>query len=452
MFMNKIKIIFNICLFFCFIVVPGVTVAAKAQPVTIHFITLSDIHFNPFYSCQLKQQSCVIIDKLRHASVVQWPEILAKANEKLSCYGEDTNYALFNSSLAALKKQAEENQVAFVLVLGDLLSHQFTENYQHYTGDKSQQGIQSFVDKTMQFISLALQKTFADRNVYMTVGNNDSYGAHYTSNPLFYKNIAPIWASLIKESATRHDMVSGFARAGYYALTLPQQKNVDLIVLNTTYFSIYGKGMQAEADRELIWLAGELARLKKQQHKALLLLHIPFIVAQTKPSEKTVPKLGLWQDAYQQRFLKLLANYSTQVMVILPGHLHMDWFQLINLAKGQAILVSATPAISPIIGNNPGFKVYQYDPHTLSLQDYANYYLDLNGVSHQWQLEYDFKQRYAVSCSHCGLSTSIKRLQNPACLDGFYKNYFAVGRNPDELSQLTQQLASYWKANVWGTR
>ena len=75
-----------------------------------------------------------------------------------------------------------------------------------------QKGLQHFIDKTMQFITKELAAAFPDTNVYMVVGNNHSYAEHYSSQPVFYKNIAPIWSKLIQDKDNRVKMQQDFAQ------------------------------------------------------------------------------------------------------------------------------------------------------------------------------------------------------------------------------------------------
>ncbi len=110
---------------------------------------------------------------------------------------------------------------------------------------------------------------------YSLVGNNDGYTEHYASQAIFYKNIAPIWSALIRDKYHREKMQKEFAQGGYYALNI--QKGLRLIVLNTTYFSTRGTGMDQEAQNELNWLEKQLALLDTTQRKALIILHIPNI-------------------------------------------------------------------------------------------------------------------------------------------------------------------------------
>src|ERR1043166_9357475 len=88
------------------------------------FISLSDVHFNPYYDTSLMAQ-------LEASDVSQWPAIFASSKITTpSTYGADTNYPLFQSFLPDLKVRAANAR--FVTITGDLLGHDFPQNFQLY--------------------------------------------------------------------------------------------------------------------------------------------------------------------------------------------------------------------------------------------------------------------------------------------------------------------------------
>lgn len=434
--MSRVKIFFNCLCRSLFLLgffstqALGATSSSSPAPVISNFLSVSDIHFSPYYSCDAKATVCPVVTKLKTAPASAWPSILSQYDVKQPRYNDDTNYVLLKSTLNELKKRAGQQHLQFVLVLGDFLSHDYKKNYQRYTGDTSEKGIENFVDKTMQFISSELSEVFPHTNVYMIVGNNDSYAEHYTSQAVFYKNIGPIWSPLIKDKKTRLAMQKEFMQGGYYAIDLPTQKNLRLIVLNTAYFSSRGVGMNKEAQTELNWLTKQLSLLDKTQRKALIALHIPSLANVSISHDIKLKTLGLWQPQYVEQFLELLNCHASNIMAILQSHLHRDWIQVIQFNGSKAILLTATPSISPVVGNNPGFKIYSYDPERLKIQDYFTYYYPLD--QGKWQLEYAFNEAYQADT----IMDGIKQLQKRADLFNEYKKFFVLERNIPALENL----------------
>src|SRR6266498_3979012 len=93
------------------------------------FLSISDIHFNPF-------ADPAIVAKLEAADVSQWDAILASSTvTTFSTYGSDLNDPLLRSAVAEMQKQLPSP--AFVLISGDFLAHDFDKSYQQYAIDKS---------------------------------------------------------------------------------------------------------------------------------------------------------------------------------------------------------------------------------------------------------------------------------------------------------------------------
>jgi sphingomyelin phosphodiesterase acid-like 3 len=406
------------------------------------FLVITDIHFDPFYTCTLKHIPCPIIDKLHKAPVSEWKEIFAKNDIKKPVYGKDTNMVLFEATAHELKKRAEKQKVKFVLILGDFLGHHFTESYRYYTGDSSIEGIRRFVDKTLQFMTTELTKSLATTDIYMAVGNNDSYAGDYVSQPIFYKNMAVIWGQGIINKENRLSMEKAFAEGGYYAMDIPNQKNLRLIMLNSTYFA-KGKGLGVPAEHELTWLHHELSQLHRRHQKAIIALHIPvgIDVYKTVNTHKVV---SLWNPSDSQRFLQELKEHADEIIAIFSGHLHADSFQIIR-ADTKQIPALGNPAISPLFGDNPGYKVYRYSLRSLAIKNYLTYYYPLNESSPQWQLAYEFNKVYQGK-PFSDIVVGMNTLCETGKLAEHYKKYYMLGRDVQPITTENKWLPYYWCA------
>src|SRR5262249_18614450 len=155
--------------------------------------------------------------------------------------GQDTDYHLLTSMLAmsarvvstqkTMSQQAISPVAPFVLILGDFLAHDFRKHYRMYSLDKSAVGYQKFVKKTFVFLMNQITNTFPTTNVYVVVGNNDSYRNNYVidlKGP-FFKDMATLGSALIKDKNSRIEMRQQFAAAGYYALDVPSVPGLRLI-------------------------------------------------------------------------------------------------------------------------------------------------------------------------------------------------------------------------------
>src|ERR1041385_4798491 len=85
------------------------------------FLSISDIHFNPF-------ADPTIVTKLEAADVSQWDAIFASSTvTTFSASGSDSNDPLLLSAVSEMKKQLPSPR--FVIISGDFLAHKFNQTY-----------------------------------------------------------------------------------------------------------------------------------------------------------------------------------------------------------------------------------------------------------------------------------------------------------------------------------
>jgi sphingomyelin phosphodiesterase acid-like 3 len=225
----------------------------------------------------------------------------------------------------------------------------------------------------------------------------------------FFNDIAILFSSLVHNKNIQGEMQKQIARAGYYAIDLPQQPNLRLIVLNTNLFSVKakGKGLERAAFQELDWLHQELVSVKNRQQKALIAMHIPQgINLYTSLNVRLFTLLALWHPAYNKRFDAELKAFAPEISGIFTAHLHSDSVEILNYGEGRNIPVLGTPSISPLFGNHPGFKIYSYLAATLEMEEYFTYFYPLN-ARRAWGLEYDLNRIYQPNCYSCPISEGL---------------------------------------------
>lgn len=386
-----------LCLYCCMLTQVCTALVAQ-QDNTLYFLSLSDIHFDPFAACR-RMTPCPIIQQLRQAAVEKWPDILAQHDTTLPHYGQDTNFKLLQSSLAAAHQAALTEHVQFVLVLGDFLAHSFHEQYRRYARDKSVAAYQNFTRKTLAFLALMLARTFPEMDVYSAVGNNDSYRGnyYYSHSDHFFADVAQLWAPLIKTPENRAAFLSDFSTSGCYAVDVPGRAGYRLIVLNSVLFSNNARGKQvdAAAEQALTWLAQQLSMAKSHHQKVFIAMHIPMGTDVFAAFRIRLFRLmELWKQPYTARFQSLLQEYATHIEGVFSGHLHSDWFQTDSYGQND-IPMTGTIAISPVYGNNPGFKIYSYDSR-FQLKEFAAYSFTLMGKK-MWDKEYSLNH----ICTDC---------------------------------------------------
>lgn len=407
---------------------------------TKKFLSLTDIHFTPFASCN--QTPCALIQNLAKSTPDEWEALLAKYDVAAK-YGQDTTYPLLKSSLDEAKKEALDENVQFIIVLGDFLGHDYKKKYADFSGDTSAEGYQAFVKKTFEFLAIEFQQRFPSIDLYNLLGNNDSYIDDYVfdAKGTFFKDLANLWSFLIKNPMNQAAMRASFSNAGYYAVNFPNDDRLRLIVLNSTLFSNRAQGadVTVAARSELDWLKTELDDVHKHSQKALIVMHIPVGMDVYATLKKGSP-VELWQPEFTSTFLTLSRNYARDIMAILSAHLHADGFEILNSGSTDEVGNSMVSSISPANGNNPGFKIYSFDQGITDFVTYVDV-LDKNS----WNTEYDFNDIYQAGCKDCSLLNGMKNIQKTGPTADAYKQLYATGTDSQAITK-GKWLPYYWCA------
>ncbi|HTM64471.1 MAG TPA: metallophosphoesterase [Gammaproteobacteria bacterium] len=369
--------------------------SAVAADDSVYFLALADIHFTPVSMCSsVRQRPCPLLQRLRTAPVYQWQMILAEQDNAAPSYRKDTNYVLLQKNLEAAAAAASKYKVDFVIVLGDTLGHDFRYYYKKYSQDKTQEGYRDFVRKTLEFMSAQLAAAFPGKNIFMVTGNNDTYSSNYQSVPGgdFFNQTGALWSALIRNAHDRVEMRSEFPIAGYYAVDVPGYSDLRLVVLNSVLFSsrAVGHGAERASAAELQWLHQQLQQAKDQHQKVLIAMHIPPVLdVYVTRRWRLFTLLEFWRPDMIQRFKNELAAYYPQVAGIVTGHLHYDWMQALIVGNHHDIPVISVPSVSPIFGNDPGFKIYHYSSSDNNIDDYYSYTLPVKGTG-TWSIQHAY--------------------------------------------------------------
>lgn len=427
--------------------------AETAPPTPEKFISFSDIHFNPFSRCNtMSFTACPLIVKLRQAPASEWQSIFEKYDSHdIVGFMHDTNYALLKSSLAQINAVYVKEHPRFALILGDFLAHNFRAQYVLYAHDKSHANYQSFVKKTFQFMALMFRQAIPQGDIYPVLGNNDSYTGDYDVVPrgVFLHDLAQAWTPLVSNPENQNNLRDNFPVDGFYAVTVPGNTKQKLLLLDTVLFStaVRGHSVKPAATAELNWLREQLQSAAAAHQSVMLAFHIPDGVNVYMTLLNLFHGVNeFWQSDYSKTFNELLHQYAGTIKAILPGHIHMDSFQVVGTQHNSEVPVSFTPSISPIFGNNPGFKVYSYDKNTLQLVNYDVYYYPLNEtpIDRVWRKEYNFNQVYHDNCPVCALINGMKKLTPAGNLASYFKKYYAVSTDAQPIVKAHYWLPYYW--------
>jgi len=402
------------------------------------FVVISDIHFNPLANPALAPQ-------LMAADPSQWEAIFsADPHPVLQRYNEDSTWTLLALLVAGVREAQPEP--GLILVSGDILAHKLVEKFATATGSSDPAAFRLFVQKTVAFVGLELQKASSGSDVVYAVGNNDDECGDYSLEPggPFLQDTQPTVESLAQTNAGR---LATWPSLASYATPNPLVRHHRILALNTTFWSrryanTCGDKTVSSDPGALVmtWLSNQLHDAKLHRDKVWLVYHIPPGI-DGHSSSRTNQTVPMWKPDYAAGFNKLLDQYRETIDLNLAGHTHLDDFRLVK-TEHATTLVLINPGVSPNVGQSPAFRVITLDSHAHA-KDLLTYYLpDL--AANKWQLEYSTRAAFGLkridAQSYELLYQQIG--QSPSATEK-WKVYYAVSRPAALNSSKSYQRSLY---------
>jgi sphingomyelin phosphodiesterase acid-like 3 len=377
--------------------------AGAADPGT-PWLVATDIHFTPFVGAGKP-----LVGRLQTAPVDRWPQLLARTGRAPSQYGEDTNAALLDSSLRAMRSADPSPPV--VMVAGDLLAHEFRETYEKLAPHPTGRRYRVFVDKTIEYLAARFGATFPRSQFVLTLGNNDSYCGDYRATPdsPFLLRTARAWQPLVDRGGRAPGFVRSFRRLGSYVARLPRPGlhvvSVDDVFWTADYENACGSPSEHPGGAQARWLRRAMGRIPAGD-RALVITHVPPGIDPFATLEGSGPPVPLLTGEGQAAMLGALQR--ADVPALLFGHLHMSTYRI-----GSGTPMLGVPSISPIFGNDPAFLTARVGRHG-GIADYTAHALDLGDPHPRWHREYSFDKAYGLPAFDLD---SLNRLQGHLSTD-----------------------------------
>ena len=401
-------------------------------------VTVSDLHFNPFYDPSL-------YSKLVAADPSQWATIFQKYGAGgLPMYAADTNYPLLVLTLADMRKHIGASPV--VLFTGDMLGHYIPENFycEYYQqvpyqqvptsactlnfatftpGPTAAAAMQQFVNKTFAFVAGQIRQYLGDTPVFYVPGNIDTYDvAGLGPDGDFLANNSGVVFNQLLAGSVSQAMFSTFALGGYYAAHLGSK--LLIIGLNSNSF-VRGSPTYGRADNELEWLDIQLGIAQTAGKQVWILMHVPpganpQMMTKVTPGQLDEDEVSMnWDPSLQSAFMEKLNKHPGVVTLMLAGHTHMDEYRI--LSSGDVL--EQLPGISPCFGNNPAYKVLRMMPGTFIPVDYESFALNLlaKPAPAEFQSLYTFSTAYPAPGV---LSSSLQQLYPQLLSDETQRNSY----------------------------
>lgn len=386
---------------FCLLLVASL-LSVESFAASGRFVTITDLHFNPFFDTTLVAQ-------LKAKPVAEWGAILASTKQGgFGDYGgtDETNDALLGSVLA--DAASRERAPDFVLFTGDIIAHEFQSRFGVSSPTPE---YEAFVLKSVSYVLGRIAETWPGKPVYFTLGNNDSYCGDYKVAPegAFLRDTAElITGTLLRDPEGAAAVKASYAKGGYYSVAPPGVEGARMIAVNTILFSrkyedACGPKLDYDpAAAQLEWLEGELSAAKAKGERVWLLLHVPpgadvYSTLKSASGGKVESVTPMWQPDDLSAFTALVGRYPETVRAAYAGHTHMDNFRLIESGGKSDAFVHIGPAVSPQFGNNPAYGVYRYETGSFALRDFETFYLNIAEQGESgWQYEYGFAGSYGI--------------------------------------------------------
>ena len=180
------------------------------------------------------------------------------------------------------------------------------------------------------------------------------------------------------------------------------------------------------------------------------MLHIPagvnvYSTKENSTGQSTNVSL-FWQTGYNQRYLKLVRQYSDVIVSAFAGHTHMDDFRLIYNAdppsKRQAVdYIHISASVSPVFGNNPAFQIISFNPQSGELTEAVTWYMNLADTVPAFTQEYVYSTTYGNPPGLLGLESLYPTLVSDSAKRDSYIDYYPVCSEDSAISDVWQW---YW--------
>jgi sphingomyelin phosphodiesterase acid-like 3 len=431
---------------------------AASAPSTYTVVAISDIHFNPLANPAL-------FPSLVAQPASGWKSIFDNAQSANpvapSTFGTDTNYPALVLALAALKQNLGSSPV--ILFSGDMLGHDLTQCfYELYTASPlpaqlnpatcplnpattpaETAAMQSFLDKTVAFVSMEIRANVENIPVIFVPGNIDTYSIYGTGPDAQFlsDNASTFYTQLLDSSIDQTSFQSTFTALGSYSAQLPGS-NVLVIALDSNPFAQSPYVPPLDPYAELTWLDSQLAAAQSAGQNVWLIMHVPPGANTTATAQNAAKGVApnpetddeaamMWQPQYQAEFMLILSKYPGLIAMGITGHTHMDEFRV--LPTGDVLF--GIPGISPVFGNNPAFKIFTIAQSTEMPMDYQSisYNLAAPQSPAQFNSLYTFSTAYNAT-PNTTLESSFQQLYpqlTPAAPDtASFLNYYVSSSVP----------------------
>nr|XP_045014720.1 acid sphingomyelinase-like phosphodiesterase 3a [Jaculus jaculus] len=299
----------------------------------------------------------------------------------------DSPYQLILSAFDFIKNSGEE--ASFMIWTGDSPPHVPVPELSTDT-----------VINVITNMTTTVQSLFPDLQVFPALGNHDYWPQDQLpiASSKVYNAVANLWKPWLDEEA-----VSTLRKGGFYSQKVTSNPNLRIISLNTNLY--YGPNVmtlnKTDPANQFEWLESTLNHSQHNNEKVYIIAHVPVGYL---PYSSGIPAM---RQCYNEKLVNIFRRYSTVIAGQFYGHTHRDSLMVLSDTEGNPVnSVFVAPAVTPVKGvsqretNNPGVRLFRYEPGNYTLLDMLQYYLNLTEANlkgeSNWTLEYILTQTYDV--------------------------------------------------------
>lgn len=249
-------------------------------------------------------------------------------------------------------------------------------------------------------LTTTIQSLFPNLQVFPALGNHDYWPQDQLpiATSKVYNAVANLWRPWLNEEA-----IDTLKKGGFYSQKLNPNVNLRIISLNTNlYYSPNNVTLnKTDPANQFEWLENTLNISQQNKEKVYIIAHVP--VGYLPYTNNTTAM----REYYNEKLIDIFRKYSSVIAGQFYGHTHRDSIMVLSDIKGNPISsLFVAPAVTPVKSvserqtNNPGVRLFRYDPHDYKLLDMAQFYLNLTDANLKenatWKLEYILTQTYDI--------------------------------------------------------
>lgn len=302
----------------------------------------------------------VITDLHLNSSTNHLTDLSPAKKDKLN----DLDSTTLNNLLTTIRSNLKSGVIPtpdFILILGDVAQHNANST--------------STTEIDAEEVFKKIHDSFSPIPLFYIFGNNDSLDIHY--GPFHAPAAVASMNSMYDVAVNKGDWKDGFLSTGtlcqttgttypclitedktlgHYSAYL--QPSLRLISINSIVFSDRRQHLtEADAQKELNWIAEQLRTAQQNHESVLLATHIP-------PGFKVTNHALQWTADDHDKFLRLIETYKNNIIGMLAAHTHMDELKIIRTSlKHNVAAMINSPALCTYSGNSPAVKTYYYRQH-----------------------------------------------------------------------------------------